>query len=161
MFLYLYKMAMIGWLACTSKPPPPHPTGQGRSALPWQQHIHVNKLNRRTLKRNRMFNILEQRFHDIIADIGETLIGMSVDPRLMPNVATNELSQRTVRSSASTPSLRSRDGAVPPHARMDPGGNVRVVVRVRAFLPRGESSAVFLSVLLPGWELHVYVGKHQ
>ncbi|KAM7212670.1 P-loop containing nucleoside triphosphate hydrolase protein [Rhypophila decipiens] len=40
------------------------------------------------------------------------------------------------RSHASTPSLRSRDGTVPPHARMDPGGNVRVVVRVRAFLPR-------------------------
>lgn len=55
--------------------------------------------------------------------------------------------QRSVRStaatptqqlppSASTPSLRSRDGTVPPHARMDPGGNVKVVVRVRAFLPR-------------------------
>ncbi|OAA60439.1 kinesin family protein [Niveomyces insectorum RCEF 264] len=43
---------------------------------------------------------------------------------------------RAVHSSASTPSLRSRDGTVPPHARMDPGGNVRVVVRVRAFLPR-------------------------
>ncbi|CAK7223928.1 hypothetical protein SCUCBS95973_005345 [Sporothrix curviconia] len=43
---------------------------------------------------------------------------------------------RAVRSSASTPSLRSRDGTMPPHARMDPGGNVRVVVRVRAFLPR-------------------------
>ncbi|KAK1657208.1 kinesin motor domain-containing protein [Colletotrichum godetiae] len=35
-------------------------------------------------------------------------------------------------SSASTPSLRSHDGPV----RMDGGGNVRVVVRVRAFLPR-------------------------
>ncbi|KAL7625792.1 hypothetical protein AAE478_005015 [Parahypoxylon ruwenzoriense] len=39
-------------------------------------------------------------------------------------------------SSASTPSLRSRDGTLPPHMRMDTGGNVRVVVRVRAFLPR-------------------------
>ncbi|KAL1879088.1 hypothetical protein VTK73DRAFT_7414 [Phialemonium thermophilum] len=63
---------------------------------------------------------------------------MSLDPRLMPNVATNQLTAQGVaaRSSASTPSLRSRDGTVPPHARMDPGGNVRVVVRVRAFLPR-------------------------
>lgn len=43
---------------------------------------------------------------------------------------------RVVRSSASTPSLRSRDGTIPLHARMDNGGNVRVVVRVRAFLPR-------------------------
>ncbi|KAI1164294.1 kinesin motor domain-containing protein [Nemania serpens] len=42
-----------------------------------------------------------------------------------------------ILSSASTPSLRSRDGTIPPHMmRMDVGGNVRVVVRVRAFLPR-------------------------
>ncbi|KAH8164631.1 hypothetical protein CIB48_g3619 [Xylaria polymorpha] len=43
----------------------------------------------------------------------------------------------TIRSSASTPSLRSRDGTLPPHMmRVDAGGNVRVVVRVRGFLPR-------------------------
>ena len=42
-----------------------------------------------------------------------------------------------VRSSASTPSLRSRDGSVPMLSKMDGGGNVRVVVRVRAFLQRG------------------------
>ncbi|KAI8625355.1 kinesin motor domain-containing protein [Xylariaceae sp. FL1651] len=42
-----------------------------------------------------------------------------------------------IRSSASTPSLRSRDGTLPLHMmRIDGGGNVRVVVRVRAFLPR-------------------------
>lgn len=52
----------------------------------------------------------------------------------MPAAATD---MRTVRSSASTPSLRARDGSLPLHARMDNGGNVRVVVRVRAFLPRG------------------------
>ncbi|PHH85787.1 hypothetical protein CDD83_11172 [Cordyceps sp. RAO-2017] len=40
---------------------------------------------------------------------------------------------RLARSSASTPSLRSRHASLP---NMDPGGNVRVVVRVRAFLPR-------------------------
>ncbi|KAK8101697.1 Kinesin [Apiospora kogelbergensis] len=41
------------------------------------------------------------------------------------------------QSSASTPSLRSRDGTLPPHMKMvDGGGNVKVVVRVRAFLPR-------------------------
>ncbi len=91
-----------------------------------------------------MFCNLQQRYHEVLIDIGETLIGISLDPRLMPHHATNALShsagevaQRTVRSSASTPSLRSRDGTVPMHARMDPGGNVRVVVRVRAFLPRG------------------------
>ncbi|KAK3308845.1 P-loop containing nucleoside triphosphate hydrolase protein [Chaetomium strumarium] len=80
---------------------------------------------------------LERRFRDVIADINETLIGISLDPRLMPNSAGYlEVAQRNVRSGASTPSLRSRDGTVPPHARPDPGGNVRVVVRVRAFLPR-------------------------
>lgn len=73
------------------------------------------------------------RFRESIDDIYETLIGISLEPLLMPSSATDV---RTVRSSASTPSLRSRDGTVPPHARMDPGGNVRVVVRVRAFLPR-------------------------
>ncbi|KAM7204314.1 P-loop containing nucleoside triphosphate hydrolase protein [Rhypophila sp. PSN 637] len=83
-----------------------------------------------------------------------TLTDLSLDSRLMPptpsqqeyydeypmpthNSATEVSLQRfAARSHASTPSLRSRDGTVPPHARMDPGGNVRVVVRVRAFLPR-------------------------
>ncbi|KAJ4306372.1 hypothetical protein N0V88_001172 [Collariella sp. IMI 366227] len=86
-----------------------------------------------------MFSNLEQRFRDVVADINETLIGISLDPRLMPNSAGHHLDvahARAVRSGASTPSLRSRDGTVPPHARVDPGGNVRVVVRVRAFLPR-------------------------
>lgn len=87
-----------------------------------------------------MYHILQQRSRDIISDLEETLIGICLDPRLMPNVATSDV-QRTVRSSASTPSLRARDGSIPMHARMDPGGNVRVVVRVRAFLPRGEFSA--------------------
>ncbi|KAI2643705.1 kinesin motor domain-containing protein [Xylaria nigripes] len=42
-----------------------------------------------------------------------------------------------MRSSASTPSLRLRDSIPPPHMmRVDTGGNVRVVVRVRGFLPR-------------------------
>lgn len=60
---------------------------------------------------------------------------MALDARLMPPTATPD---RQVRSSASTPSLRSRDGSVPLLSRMDGGGNVRVVVRVRAFLQRGE-----------------------
>lgn len=85
-----------------------------------------------------MFHILSQRSRDIINDIEETLLGIYLDPRLMPNLQGNELVQGTVRSCASTPSLRARDGSIPVHARMDPGGNVRVVVRVRAFLPRGE-----------------------
>ncbi|CZT04120.1 related to KINESIN-LIKE PROTEIN KIF1C [Rhynchosporium agropyri] len=57
---------------------------------------------------------------------------MALDPRLMPGVAAE---MRSVRSSASTPSLRSR-GSDMTVGRDAPGGNVRVVVRVRAFLPR-------------------------
>ncbi|CAK7267128.1 hypothetical protein SEPCBS119000_002386 [Sporothrix epigloea] len=107
-----------------------------------------------------MHSLRQLRFREVANDIVETLIGISIEPRLMPGATAvppaTELEQnnkttdpknrindmatstpvRTVRSSASTPSLRSRDGTVPPHARMDPGGNVRVVVRVRAFLPR-------------------------
>jgi len=57
----------------------------------------------------------------------------------MPGVA----SEMRLRSSASTPSLRSREGSVTPMGRMDaPGGNVRVVVRVRGFLPRGRNSVI-------------------
>ncbi|KAH8891352.1 kinesin-domain-containing protein [Thozetella sp. PMI_491] len=91
-------------------------------------------------RRPLMLNILQLRYREVIFDISESLIGMSLDPRLMPHHATSpspgEVATRTIRSSASTPSLRSRDGTVPTFARMDPGGNVRVVVRVRAFLPR-------------------------
>ncbi|KAI2471943.1 kinesin-domain-containing protein [Annulohypoxylon bovei var. microspora] len=75
------------------------------------------------------------RYRDIINDICKTLYtGMNgmLDPRIMPSPDM----LRAIHSSASTPSLRSRDGTLPPHMRMDAGGNVRVVVRVRAFLPR-------------------------
>lgn len=82
-----------------------------------------------------MFASNQARFSEIIIDITDSLIGMALDPRLMPGVAAD---MRSVRSSASTPSLRSREGSVTPIGRMDaPGGNVKVVVRVRGFLPRG------------------------
>jgi hypothetical protein len=81
-----------------------------------------------------MFCNYTQRFRKTIRDIHEILIGMALDPRLMPGVASE---MRTAGSSASTPSLRSREGSITPGPRMDAGGNVRVVVRVRAFLPRG------------------------
>ncbi|KAK0728094.1 P-loop containing nucleoside triphosphate hydrolase protein [Lasiosphaeria miniovina] len=98
-----------------------------------------------------MFRNLTQRFHDLLADVHDSLTATALEPRLMPMPKTMPMTmpipmtmpslqgpaaQRGVRSSASTPSLRSRDGTVPNHARLDAGGNVRVVVRVRAFLPR-------------------------
>lgn len=83
-----------------------------------------------------MYSLHKLRYREVISDISETLIGISLEPRLMPSAATADM--RVVHSSASTPSLRARDGTLPLHARMDNGGNVRVVVRVRAFLPRGR-----------------------
>ncbi|OAQ96204.1 hypothetical protein LLEC1_03265 [Akanthomyces lecanii] len=83
-----------------------------------------------------MWHILCQRRRDSIDQIIETLVTMAVDARLMPYSAPNTPEPHTVRSTASTPSLRSRDGTLPMLARMDGGGNVRVVVRVRAFLKR-------------------------
>ncbi|KND93807.1 Kinesin-like protein KIF1A [Tolypocladium ophioglossoides CBS 100239] len=76
-----------------------------------------------------MWCILRHRLHASIDVIEETLRTMALDARLMPTPS-------SLASSASTPSLRSRDGTVPMLARMDGGGNVRVVVRVRAFLQR-------------------------
>lgn len=82
------------------------------------------------------------RLREVRDDIHETLIGISFEPRLMPSAAT-AVDPRSVRSSASTPSLRARDGTLPLHARTDAGGNVRVVVRVRAFLPRGMYALLY------------------
>lgn len=85
-----------------------------------------------------MYCSLRQRSQQSLLDLHETLLAMALDPRIASALAASD--DRTVRSSASTPSLRSRDGSVPMLARMDGGGNVRVVVRVRAFLKRGENT---------------------
>ncbi|KAI4092582.1 MAG: hypothetical protein LQ344_003428 [Seirophora lacunosa] len=61
---------------------------------------------------------------------------MALDPRAFPGVASEA---RQLKSSASTPSLRSRESELVPVGKMTSdhgGGNVRVVVRVRGFLPR-------------------------
>ncbi|MCJ1463516.1 Kinesin [Pseudocyphellaria aurata] len=61
---------------------------------------------------------------------------MALDPRAYPGIAAEV---RQLKSSASTPSLRSRESELIPMGRTTPdngGGNVRVVVRVRGFLPR-------------------------
>ncbi|KAL2160654.1 hypothetical protein VTH06DRAFT_1342 [Thermothelomyces fergusii] len=82
---------------------------------------------------------IEPRFRDDVADTNETPTGPSPAPRPMPGSAgyldAVASPRPVVRSSASTPSLRARDGTVPPHARADPGGNVRVVVRRTTLRP--------------------------
>ncbi|KAK4163541.1 kinesin-like protein KIF1A [Cladorrhinum sp. PSN259] len=106
-----------------------------------------------------MYTNLERRSRQVLADVRETLIGISFEPRLMPEAASSASSLSSSSydnmdvgggggsggvvdggaagksTFASTPSLRSRDGVG--IAGMNPGGgNVKVVVRVRAFLPR-------------------------
>jgi hypothetical protein len=73
-------------------------------------------------------------FERDISDDEDFLVDYSSD-----SMSSVDLSRSSViRSSASTPSLRSKDGALPSHMmKMDGAGNVKVVVRVRAFLPRG------------------------
>ena len=77
-------------------------------------------------------------FKNTLEDFQATLLTMALDPRAFPGIA----SETRPKSSASTPSLRSRDSEVMSVGRSTPdvgGGNVKVVVRVRAFLPRGTS----------------------
>jgi hypothetical protein len=98
----------------------------------------------------------QERFRDIIDGICEKLgattgICITKHPTAINTTESMDaLRVSQMRSSASTPSLRCRDGSLPPHMKMDAGGNVRVVVRVRAFLPRGMWS-VFKFKARSGW----------
>ncbi|KAK9422124.1 putative Kinesin-like protein [Seiridium unicorne] len=99
-----------------------------------------------------------QRFRDIIEDVCKALTEISINGSNTPTsdtksaftstvirsglMAAADLRTSVIRSSASTPSLRSRDGTMPSHVKMDGGGNVKVVVRVRAFLPRATPTEV-------------------
>lgn len=87
-----------------------------------------------------MYVSLRLRYNQIIHNITSHLVDMALDPRAYPGIAAEV---RQLKSSASTPSLRSRESELVPMGRTTPdngGGNVRVVVRVRGFLPRGMES---------------------
>lgn len=84
-----------------------------------------------------MYALQQLRFREIVQRTSLQLEDMALDPRAFPGIASEV---RQLKSSASTPSLRSRESELVPIGRMTPenvGGNVRVVVRVRGFLPRG------------------------
>lgn len=86
-----------------------------------------------------MYNSQRQRCQDILQTVKSLCKAMALDPRAFPGIA-SEL--RPLKSSASTPSLRSRNSEfveMLPTAPETGAGNVRVVVRVRGFLPRGQS----------------------
>ena len=85
-----------------------------------------------------MYASRQVRFRATIDYCKELLRDMALDARAFPGVA----SEVRIKSSASAPSLRARDSEVSSMGRSTPdnaGGNVKVVVRVRAFLPRGKS----------------------
>ena len=85
-----------------------------------------------------MYVLQRLRYRTIFSGIQSQLQDMALDPRGFPGVASEV---RQLKSSASTPSLRSRESELVPMGRATPdngGGNVRVVVRVRGFLPRGR-----------------------
>lgn len=86
-----------------------------------------------------MYATQRLRYRELLCEVENCMQDMALDPRGFPGVATG---LRPLTSSASTPSLRSRESELVPMGRATPetlGGNVRVVVRVRDFLPRGIS----------------------
>ena len=88
-----------------------------------------------------MYVSMRLRYSQILSDIAIHLQEMALDPRVYSGIVAEA---RQLKSSASTPSLRSRESELVPMGRSTPengGGNVRVVVRVRGFLPRGIGSA--------------------
>ena len=88
-----------------------------------------------------MYLLQRLRYRSVLSDIQTQLQDMALDPRAFPGVLDQV---RQLKSSASTPSLRSRESELIPMGRATPdngGGNVRVVVRVRGFLPRGIFSS--------------------
>lgn len=93
-----------------------------------------------------MYVSMRLRCRQILSDIAIHLHGMALDSRAYPGIAAEV---RQLKSSASTPSLRSRESEIVPMGRSTPengGGNVRVVVRVRGFLPRGRGSTTLKRV---------------
>jgi hypothetical protein len=82
-----------------------------------------------------MYAHLHRRFQVTVNDCIELLEAMA------PKRSRPDPIRAAIPSSASSPSLRSKEMVVVPMnspAPMNPGGNVKVVVRVRGFLQRGN-----------------------
>ena len=91
-----------------------------------------------------MYVSLRSRY---LAVIEECINIFDQDMVMMPSACTlahDTRSKTPTLSTASSPSLRSRTPVTvpmtPPNLSTNPGGNVKVVVRVRNFLPRGQLS---------------------
>ena len=86
-----------------------------------------------------MYVALQHRYQEVIADCID-LLGEAMAPaRTWVN---DDRARTPIVSTASSPSLRSKTPVAvpmtPPPGNMTPGGNVKVVVRVRGFLQRGK-----------------------
>ncbi|MCJ1356178.1 MAG: Kinesin [Icmadophila ericetorum] len=82
-----------------------------------------------------MYTSQRLQFKEVFEIVEGILKDMAIDHRVIHGIA----AESRLKSSASSPSLRSRDLEVMTTGRNTPdagGGNVRVVVRVRGFLPR-------------------------
>ena len=85
-----------------------------------------------------MFVLQRLHFQELMSSIQEHFKDMALDRRAYPGLQSESSPSK---SSASSPSLRARESEVVPMNRTtldNGGGNVRVVVRVRGFLPRGS-----------------------
>lgn len=86
-----------------------------------------------------MYTNLRLRSIDVRSEVCELLAEMAIDVRsYLPHSPSYEPDRPANYSSASAPSLRSRNSVYLPMGRPETpsGGNVKVVVRVRGFLPR-------------------------
>ena len=89
-----------------------------------------------------MYAAIVLRHRSDILKIQQQLRDMALDPRAFPGGGGGSSPDVSYRSTASAPSLRARESEVVAMGRNTPdnaGGNVKVVVRVRGFLQRGEA----------------------
>jgi hypothetical protein len=92
---------------------------------------------------NSMYTNTRLRYIDLMSNIEDLLQDMAFDSRVYSGLSSSQSGSTPVVSEASSPSLRSRESVIVPMGRTGTpdggagGGNVRVVVRVRGFLPRG------------------------
>lgn len=93
-----------------------------------------------------MYNLLRLRSLHVRKEVCEQLAEMAIDGRYYtrsPSIDPDPRPQPYASyTTASSPSLRSRNSVYLPMGRPErpTGGNVKVVVRVRGFLPRGTCS---------------------
>ena len=136
-------------LPLPSAPPPPQKQAQKwlrlqpfakTTELPrdllFTQELRSEFLELLELQRQRhcMYATALKRHRTLIAEIQLQLKGMALDPRAFPGGGSPDVGYR---STASAPSLRARESEV---IAENAGGNVKVVVRVRGFLPRGMNA---------------------